>query len=195
VIAQSVQWLGYGLDDRGSRVRFPAGAGNFSLPHRVQNGSGAHPPSYPMGTVPGALFLGVKRPGREANHSLPSSVEVKECVELYLQFPIRLNGVVVSLKKSTGTTLPLPLHFIRHLCIPPPSSFSSSINRYNFQPLASSSLFHGFSGPLSFLLGLLSLIRNFGLWQWNFFHTWQDTLNVGLVHCYAMLSQHTHSCP
>jgi hypothetical protein len=42
--------LGYGLDDLGSRVRFPAGAGNFSLHHRVQNGSGAHPASYPMGT-------------------------------------------------------------------------------------------------------------------------------------------------
>jgi hypothetical protein len=42
--------LGYGLDDRGSRVRFPAGAGNFSPHHRVQNGSGAHPASYPMGT-------------------------------------------------------------------------------------------------------------------------------------------------
>jgi hypothetical protein len=42
--------LGYGLDDRGSRVRFPAGVGNFSLHHRVQNGSGAHPASYPMGT-------------------------------------------------------------------------------------------------------------------------------------------------
>jgi hypothetical protein len=42
--------LGYGLDDRGSRVRFPAEAGNFSLHHRVQNGSGAHPASYPMGT-------------------------------------------------------------------------------------------------------------------------------------------------
>jgi hypothetical protein len=42
--------LGYGLDDRGSRVRFPAGAGNFSLHHRVQNGSGAHSASYPMGT-------------------------------------------------------------------------------------------------------------------------------------------------
>jgi hypothetical protein len=41
---------GYGLDDRGSRIRFPAGAGNFSLHHRVQNGSGAHPASYPMGT-------------------------------------------------------------------------------------------------------------------------------------------------
>jgi hypothetical protein len=25
--------LGYGLDDRGSRVRFSAGAGNFSLQH------------------------------------------------------------------------------------------------------------------------------------------------------------------
>jgi hypothetical protein len=42
--------LGYGLDDRGSRVRFPAGAGNFSLHHRVQNGSGAHSASHPIGT-------------------------------------------------------------------------------------------------------------------------------------------------
>jgi hypothetical protein len=42
--------LGYGLEDRGSKVRFPAGAGNFSLHQRVQNGSGAHPPSYPKGT-------------------------------------------------------------------------------------------------------------------------------------------------
>jgi hypothetical protein len=42
--------LGYGLEDRGSRVRFPVGAGNFSLQHRVQNGSGDHPASYPMGT-------------------------------------------------------------------------------------------------------------------------------------------------
>jgi hypothetical protein len=42
--------LGYGLDDQGSRVRFPAGPGNFSLHHRVQNGSGAHPAFYPMGS-------------------------------------------------------------------------------------------------------------------------------------------------
>jgi hypothetical protein len=42
--------LGYGLDVRGSRVPFPAGAGNFSLQHRVHNGSGAHPASYPTGT-------------------------------------------------------------------------------------------------------------------------------------------------
>jgi hypothetical protein len=34
VIKCSVR-LGYGLDDRVSRVRFPAGAGNFSLHHSV----------------------------------------------------------------------------------------------------------------------------------------------------------------
>jgi hypothetical protein len=42
--------LGYGLDDRGSRVRFPAEAGNFSIHRRFQNGSEAHPASNPMGT-------------------------------------------------------------------------------------------------------------------------------------------------
>jgi hypothetical protein len=42
--------LGYGLEDRGSRARLPAGAGNLFLHHRVQNVSEAHPPSYPMGT-------------------------------------------------------------------------------------------------------------------------------------------------
>jgi hypothetical protein len=41
--------LGYRLDDRGSRVQFPAEAGNFSLYHRVQNGSGALPGSSPIG--------------------------------------------------------------------------------------------------------------------------------------------------
>jgi hypothetical protein len=54
--------LGYGLDDRGSRVRFPAGTGDFSLHHRVQNGSGAHPASYPMGNrgfSPGGNAAGV----------------------------------------------------------------------------------------------------------------------------------------
>jgi hypothetical protein len=42
--------LGYELDDRGSRVRFLAVAGNFSLHRSVQNGFGAHPASYPIGT-------------------------------------------------------------------------------------------------------------------------------------------------
>jgi len=47
------------LDDRGFRV--PAGAGNFSLRHRVQTGLGAHPTSYPMSTR--SFFVGGKRTG------------------------------------------------------------------------------------------------------------------------------------
>jgi hypothetical protein len=53
--------LGYGLNDRDSRVRFPAGARNSSLHHRVQNGFGAHPASYPMGSrgsFPGSRAAG-----------------------------------------------------------------------------------------------------------------------------------------
>jgi hypothetical protein len=38
----------------------------------------------PIQWVPEALSLGVKRPGREDDHSPPSTAEVKECVELYL---------------------------------------------------------------------------------------------------------------
>jgi hypothetical protein len=41
----------------------------------------------PIQWVPGALSLGVKRPGREADYSPPSSAEVKECVALYLHSP------------------------------------------------------------------------------------------------------------
>jgi hypothetical protein len=86
--------LGYGFDDRGSRVRFPAEAGNFSLHHRVQNGSGAHPASYPMGAR--GSFPGVKRPGREADHSPPTSAEVKNVLSYTSTPPIRLHGLVLS---------------------------------------------------------------------------------------------------
>jgi hypothetical protein len=85
--------LGYGLDDRDSRVRFPAGAENFSLHHRVQNGSGSTQPS--LQWVPGALSLGVKRPGCEADHSHPSNAEVREWSYISTP-PIRLHGVVLS---------------------------------------------------------------------------------------------------
>jgi hypothetical protein len=63
----------YGLDDRDS---IPDGAEDFSSSPCVQTGSGAHPASYPMGT--GGPFPGGKaRPGRDADHSPPSSAEVK----------------------------------------------------------------------------------------------------------------------
>jgi hypothetical protein len=58
----------YGLDDRRVGVRVPIGSRIFHL-HVVQSFSGAHPTSYPMG---------VKRPEREADHSPPTSAEVKK---------------------------------------------------------------------------------------------------------------------
>jgi len=59
-----------------------AGAGNFSLHYGVQAGFGAHPASYPV-SMRGS-FTGGKVAGREADHSPPSSTEIKELVELYL---------------------------------------------------------------------------------------------------------------
>jgi hypothetical protein len=70
-LLHSIAALGYRLVNPGSRVRFSTGAGNFSLHHCVQNGSGTHPASYPMGT-------GGQAAGREADHSPPSIAEVKE---------------------------------------------------------------------------------------------------------------------
>jgi hypothetical protein len=66
-------------------IRFLAGAGNFSLHHRVQNGSGAHPASYPMGTR--GSFPGGKASGAWSWPLTPSSAEVKERVQLYLRSP------------------------------------------------------------------------------------------------------------
>jgi hypothetical protein len=83
-----------------AKVRFPAGAGNRPLHHRVHNGSEAHPASYPMDT--GALSLGVKRPGRETDHSSPSSAEVKNAWSYTSTPPIRLHGVVISYRKAEG---------------------------------------------------------------------------------------------
>jgi hypothetical protein len=66
----------YGLDDRAIGVRSPAEAKDFSYSLCVQTGSGAHPASCPIGT--GCPFPGGKaRPGRDADHSPPSSAEAE----------------------------------------------------------------------------------------------------------------------
>jgi hypothetical protein len=66
------------------------------------------PTQPPVHWVPGALSLGVKRPGREADHSPPSIAEVKDCVELYLHSPNMPSWHGAQL--STGTTVPLPFY-------------------------------------------------------------------------------------
>jgi hypothetical protein len=53
------------------KKKIPVGARFFA---HVQTGPGDHPASCTMGTV---SFLGVKRPGRGADHPPPSSAEVE----------------------------------------------------------------------------------------------------------------------
>jgi hypothetical protein len=67
---------GYKLDGWVIRVRSPVEAKDFSSSLCVQTGSVAHPASCPMGA--GGPSPGAKaRPGHDADHSPPSSAEVK----------------------------------------------------------------------------------------------------------------------
>jgi hypothetical protein len=77
--------LGYGIDGWGSRVRFPVGMGIFLFTTACRTTLGPTQP--PIQWVLGAPSLGLKRLGREADHSPLSSTEFKEWVELYLQYP------------------------------------------------------------------------------------------------------------
>jgi hypothetical protein len=86
--------LGYGLVYRGSRVRFSAGLGIF--PFTTASRTALRPTHPPIQWVPGALSVGVKQPGREADHSLPSSAEIKNAWSYTSTLPIRLHGVVLS---------------------------------------------------------------------------------------------------
>jgi hypothetical protein len=73
---------GYGLGDRGVGVRVPVGSRIFSTSSRPALGSTQPPIQW----VPGALSLGIKRPGREADHSPPASAEVKK-IWIYTSTP------------------------------------------------------------------------------------------------------------
>jgi hypothetical protein len=104
VIAQSVyRWAtGWTSGDLGFDSRRGLGIFLFTTASRTALG----PTQPPIQWVPGALSLGVKRPGREADYSPPSSAEVKECLELYLHSPNMSSWRGALL--STETTLPLP---------------------------------------------------------------------------------------
>jgi hypothetical protein len=82
----------YGLDDREIEVRSPAEVKDFSSNLCVQTGSGAHPASCTMGT--GGPFPGAKaRPGRDTDHSPPSSAKVMNEQELYILSSLSLHSV------------------------------------------------------------------------------------------------------
>jgi hypothetical protein len=64
------------------------------------------PTQPPIQWVLGALSLGTKRPGREADHSHPSSADVKECVELYKLYKLWSSSLRCLLQPS-ATSYPL----------------------------------------------------------------------------------------
>jgi hypothetical protein len=66
---------GYGLDSQGFRVPSPGRGKNFLFSTSSRPAQGQTQP--PIRRVPEALYLGVKRPGRAADHSPPISAEVK----------------------------------------------------------------------------------------------------------------------
>jgi hypothetical protein len=78
-----------GLDDQGVGVRFPVEERDLSLLHNIQT----YPRAYLASWVPGGSFTGVKRLGREADHSHPSSACLR-MVKLYLHSPICLHVVI-----------------------------------------------------------------------------------------------------
>jgi hypothetical protein len=75
VIAQSVhRWaMGWSMEVLGYDSRLGLGIFLFTTASRTALG----PTKPPIQWVPGALSLGVKRPGREADYSPPSTAEVK----------------------------------------------------------------------------------------------------------------------
>jgi hypothetical protein len=66
---------GYGLEDRGVRVRVPIWSRIFSSPRRPDRFRGPH--SLLSSGYRGS-FPGLKRQGREADHSPPTSAEIKK---------------------------------------------------------------------------------------------------------------------
>jgi hypothetical protein len=65
----------YGLDDRAIKVRYRQRQRNFPLTSVSRPALGPTQP--PVQWVPGVLSRGKARPGRDADHSPPSSAEVK----------------------------------------------------------------------------------------------------------------------
>ena len=84
--AYSVQWLGYGLDDRWIVVRILEETWDSSLHQSDQTGSGDHPASQSQSA--GWSFPGVTQPNREA---APNGGVKNE--RMYISIPMCLHGV------------------------------------------------------------------------------------------------------
>jgi hypothetical protein len=81
-------------------------------------------------TLPETLSLGVKRPGRESEHSPPSSAEFKECVEVFTAVNIQVEVFWIMTLCSVGGRIPT---FRRTLL--PPSCSETLVSYHNTEDL------------------------------------------------------------
>jgi hypothetical protein len=105
--------LGFGLDDRVFESRQGLGIFLFTTASRPTLG----PTQPPIQWVPGTLSLGVKRPGREADHSTPSSANVKNAWSYTSTLPLRLHGVVISQEKHREKFTFTFLYVVHTCCV------------------------------------------------------------------------------
>jgi hypothetical protein len=75
------------------------------------------PTQPPIQWVRETLSLGLKRPGRETDHLSPSSADVKSVWSYTSTPPIRLHGVVLSLKEAQGQLYLFLYHVIMRSCV------------------------------------------------------------------------------
>jgi len=81
------------MDNRGDRGSTPGGLGILLLATATKSVLGSI--QSPIQWLPRVVSPGVKRPGREVDHSPPSSAEFKDTWSC-TSTPIRLHGVVLS---------------------------------------------------------------------------------------------------
>jgi hypothetical protein len=91
-IAQSALGLGYGVDDQSS-IPSRGNDGTFLFTSRSR--LALEPTQPPIQSVLRALFLVVKWPGHEADHSHPSSAEVKNAWSYTSTTPVH-HGMVLN---------------------------------------------------------------------------------------------------
>jgi hypothetical protein len=114
----------------------------------------------PIHWVPGALFPGIKRPGREADHSPPTSAEVKK-MWVYTSTPPY--AFMASAYVVQGQLYLLPLYLCRHVTFLVPNFLSTLLGlspNASPSPRPSVTFYNTEFINMSWLLSVRDYLRN-----------------------------------